>query len=146
MFPFNTLWNHKENLKIFWWFQGVLTETLERNGLILSWMVFHEVRTKPNSSFWTSPISPYAHMYIFELPPPPAFDTCVIFLTITPFTTTVFILWILFHKRLQNIKPIDKPWKTIALILFNILVQWLQRKCKEFLPTYLYQNFVLNLY
>ena len=128
-------------------FREYWQKTLERNGLILSWMVFNEVRTKPNPSFWTSPISPYAHMYIFELPPPPEFDTCVIFfLTSTPFTTTLFILWILFYKRLQNIKPIDKPWKTIALILFNILVQWLQRKCKDFLPTYLYQNFVLNLY
>ena len=68
-----------KKFKIFLWFQGVLEKkTLERNGLMLSWGVFHEVCTKPNAGFWTI-VSPCTHICGLGLPSPPTCDAYVMF-------------------------------------------------------------------
>ena len=70
MSPFNTLWNHKENLKIFWWFQKVLKENIGKAWANSPWGVFHEVHAKPNAGFLDHPISLRAHVLFFGCPSP----------------------------------------------------------------------------
>ena len=95
MFSFNTLWDLEKNLKLSYDFREYWKKTLERNGLMLPWEVFHEVCTKPNASFWTL-VSPCTHIYSLGLPSSLTCDAYVMFFANH-----------LSRKKLPNIKPIE---------------------------------------
>ena len=59
MFPFNTPWSHQEILRISYGFGEYWMETLEPNGLVLPWGVFHEVCHSTENDNSRCPDMPY---------------------------------------------------------------------------------------
>ena len=54
MFPFNNSWDHQKILRFSYDLREFWKKTLEQNGLMLPWGVFHEVYAKTNVGFGRS--------------------------------------------------------------------------------------------